>query len=993
MRTDGARLGWGWTLRAGVGVIGLMLALSSTVPTLRAQSGVVGEWKTLGQLMPINPVHAALMNNGKVLIVSGSGNVAAETNFKSAVYDPVSDTVDVIYSQPWDMFCNGMVVLPDGRVFVNGGNRKYDPFWGWNKNAVFDPAAGVFGAFTDVEPMLHGRWYPTTTVLGDGRVMTFSGLDENSTTNTSVEIYTPGTGWSPEYARGSWTPPLYPRMHLLPNGNVVYVGSGTGTRVFDTANKTWSGIVATTNASTTRTYGTSVLLPLRASEGYKAQVMILGGANPSIASTEILDTSVAISSWRWQTGPPMSQPRIEMNATILPNGKVLATGGSGRDEDTSTASLNADLYDPIAKTFSSAGRNVYPRVYHSNALLLPDATVLLLGGNPARGTYEQHMEIYSPAYLFATNPLTGAPIPRPTISANPGSISYGAPFGIPTDAPLNDDLEKIASVVLVRPGTPTHAFDMEQRLVELPFTAADGLLTATAPPNGNIAPPGYYMLFILNAAGVPSLASFVRLSSAPANQAPTASINSPATNTTVNPGDTVAFSGSGSDSDGTIQSYAWTFPGGSPASSSSATASVTYSTPGAYQASLQVTDNGGLTSTATTRTITVSDFSVSATPSSSSAVQGGSTGYTATVAALTGFTGTVALSASGLPSGATATFAPTSVTPSGSSALTVATSGTTPAGSYTLTIRGTSGSVSHTANVTLVVANQAPTASIDSPTSNMTINPGDAVAFSGSGSDPDGTIQSYAWTFAGGSPASSSNATASVTYSTPGTYQASLQVTDNSGMTSTAATRTITVSDFSVSATPSSRSVVQGISAVYTATVGALSGFTGTVALSASGLPAGATATFAPTSVTPSGSSALTVATSGTTPAGSYTLTIRGTSGPVSRTATVTLNVTPAGDFTIAATPTSRTVQNGSNTTYTITITAGSGFTSAVSLSVGPLPKFVGATFSPATITQQGNSVLTLTTKKQTKAGTATVTVTGTSGTLSHSTTVTLIVQ
>ena len=118
------------------------------------------------------------------------------------------------------MFCNGMVVLPDGRVFINGGNLQYDPFLGQPRNAVFDPATGVF---TDVQNMAHGRWYPTVTVLGDGRVMTFSGLSETGGTNTAVEIYTPGIGWSPEYPAG-WTPPLYPRMHLLPDGNGLLLG-------------------------------------------------------------------------------------------------------------------------------------------------------------------------------------------------------------------------------------------------------------------------------------------------------------------------------------------------------------------------------------------------------------------------------------------------------------------------------------------------------------------------------------------------------------------------------------------------------------------------------------------------------------------------------------------------------------------------------------------------------------------------------------------------
>jgi PKD repeat protein len=289
--------------------------------------------------------------------------------------------------------------------------------------------------------------------------------------------------------------------------------------------------------------------------------------------------------------------------------------------------------------------------------------------------------------------------------------------------------------------------------------------------------------------------------------------------------------------------------------------------------------------------------------------------------------------------------------------------------------------------------NQTPTASIDAPASNVTVNPGGSVAFSGSGSDPDGTIAAYAWTFAGGSPASSSAATpGNVTYSTPGSYAASLRVTDNGGLTSTAATRTITVSDFSISATPTSRSVAPGGSGGYTATVTAGAGFTGDVTFSVTGLPAGATAAFSPASVTASGSSTLTVSTSTSTPAGTYSLSIRGTSGSLVHSASVTLIVTVTGDFSITATPTTKTVQNGADATYTITITPASGFTGTVSLSVGALPKFVVASFSPAAL-PSGSSLLTLSTKKQTKNGSANITVTGTSGTLVHSTTITLVVQ
>ena len=128
--------------------------------------------------------------------------------------------------------------------------------------------------------------------------------------------------------------------------------------------------------------------------GYKPRVMIFGGGNPGTATTEIIDLSAATPAWQY--GP--SQPRIELNVTILPSGKVLVVGGSRNDEDAATASLNAALFDPATNSFSSAGANAFPRLYHSNALLLPDATVLVNGGNPQRGNYEHHQEIYSPAY-------------------------------------------------------------------------------------------------------------------------------------------------------------------------------------------------------------------------------------------------------------------------------------------------------------------------------------------------------------------------------------------------------------------------------------------------------------------------------------------------------------------------------------------------------------------------------------------------------------------
>jgi uncharacterized membrane protein len=684
----------------------MLLVLLLALETLSAgQANIQGQWSTLPVSMPINPVHVALLYSGKVLIVSGSGNVAGNSNYQAAVWDPKTNTIN---TQPvtWDMFCNAMVVLPDGRPFINGGTLQYDPFHGELRSAVFDPATN---SFTNVQSMAHGRWYPTATTLGDGRVMTFSGLDENGNTNTTVEIYTVGTGWSPPYT-ASWTPPLYPRMHLLPNGKVFYSGASTNSRLFNPATQAWTNVAAT-NYSNWRTYGTSVLLPLTPANNYDPRILIMGGGNPATATTELIDLGASTPAWNW--GPNMSQPRIEMSATILPNGKILATGGSLNDEDTSTASLNADLYDPATNTFSSAGANSYARLYHSVSLLLPDGTVWLAGGNPQRGTYEQNMEIYQPAYLFTTD-STGNIISatRPTISSSPTSVSYGNSFTVQTP-----DAANIASVALIRNGAATHAFDMDQRFVGLSFTAGSGALTVTAPPNGNIAPPGYYMLFLVDSSGVPSVAKFVQLG-AQAQTQPDFSVSATPSSQTVVQGNSTSYTINVTPSNGftgTVGLSVSGLPQGATASfnptsittsgSSTLTVSTSSTTPvGSYPLTITAT-SGSLIHTATTTLLVnaAADFSVSAAPASQSVTQGNNTSYTVNVAASNGFAGTVGLSVTGLPQGATGSFNPTSIMTSGSSTLTVSTSSTTPVGSYPLTITATSGTLVHTATVTLVV--------------------------------------------------------------------------------------------------------------------------------------------------------------------------------------------------------------------------------------------------------------------------------------------------
>lgn len=972
----------------------LLSVLGLGATTVHAQANVTGTWATLPTQMPINPVHVFMMHNGQVLIVSGSGNLPSDNDYEAAVWNPQTDTVS---TQPitWDMFCNGAVILPDGRPFIMSGTAQYDPFHGELRTSTYNP---VTGQFNDQQMMAHGRWYPTATTLGNGQVMVFSGLDENGNTNTTVEIYTVGKGWSTPY-QAPWTPPLYPRMTVLPNGTVFYSGSTTSSAIFNPSNQAWTTNVATTNYSGTRTYGTSVLLPLTPANSYKPKIIIMGGGSPATNTSELIDLSVA--SPKWVYGPTMSQPRIEMDAVLLPNGKILAINGSTNDEDATSASLNADMYDPVANTFSSAGVATYARLYHSGALLLQDGTVLILGGNPSRGTYEPHMEIYTPPYLYTSS---GTLATRPTITSVPTSpIGYGASFTIQTP-----NASSISSVVLIRAGAVTHAFDMDQREVGLSFTAGSGSLTATAPPNGNIAPPGWYHVFILNSSGVPSVSQFVQLSATPNDVPPTGTITSPTGNVTIAPGGSVSFSGSGASSTGTISNYSWVFPGGSPATSSLTNpGSVTFSTAGTYVVSMTVTDNSGVSDpNPPTRTVTVTpDFQVSAAPVSQTVAPGGSASYTVTLTPASGFSGTVSLSATGTPSGATATFNPTSINTSGTSTLTVSTSTSTGLGASTITITGSVGTLTHTAQVTLNVANSGVSGKV------ISVNfVGTATAMAAT--EVAGVVAKSNWNQATGASNSTGLALvdetgsatgAKATWNSDNTWK--LPITDSPGNVRMMEGYLDNGFGDNSTATVSGLSANSGGYNVYVYTDGdnSSNSRTGIYQISGTGITTSsisatdaANTNFSGTFTQANNSNGNYVVFTLPSSATGFTITaIPSTASSSTQRAPLNgMQIVPLGtsnpNFSLSANPTSSTSGLGSSTQYTVTLTPSGGFTGAVTLSASGLPTNATATFSPTSITTSGTSTMTVSTPTTVATGVYTVTISGTGGGNTNTTSVTL---
>jgi hypothetical protein len=475
------------------------------------------------------------------------------------------------------------------------------------------------------------------------------------------------------------------------------------------------------------------------------------------------------------------------------------------------------------------------------------------------------------------------------------------------------------------------------------------------------------------------------------------------------------------------------------------------------------------------------DFALSAAPGSLSENQGASASTTISVTPSSGFTGAVGFTASGLPSGVSATFSPTSS--SSSTTLTLSASSTAATGTAVVTITGTSGNLIHTATVSLTV-NPVSGGGGQTAVYNSTLKaPWCATVSSGCDSGPS-LLLGRASLSGGAEPNQPNTINNSCADGTSGTFHSdesndrlAIATTDGSSFAagktvkvtatvwaygatdaldlysaananspswvllstitpSAAGAQTLSSSftlpagnlqavranfryqgsaspcstgayddhddlifavggsapaDFGIGASPTSASVTQGSSATDTITITPQNGFSGSVALSASGLPSGVTASFNPSSTT--GSSTLTFTASSTATTGTSTVTITGVSGTLTHTATISLTVNPAAapNFAIAASPSSVSVTQGSSVGDTVTITPQNGFSSSVSLTATGLPSGVTAAFNPTSTTS--SSTLTLTASSTATTGAATVTITGTSGGLTHSTTLSLTVN
>lgn len=304
---------------------------------------------------------------------------------------------------------------------------------------------------------------------------------------------------------------------MLPTGELF--NSGTGWEQKKTAPTGLIKLASATRGSwkdfgqqqfADRQEGAAVLAIDTTTSPPKTSVMVIGGGlSDSRNTVETIDLTNLGAAPVWKRAPDLTFGRTNVSGVMLPNGTTLAIGGQtkGKKEKEPGVVLTPELFDPVANTWTKQATMKKPRQYHSVAVLLPDGRVVAAGGiNPAIASDKEkagdqfNMEIFSPPYLFAGK--------RPVVTSNPASVTYGGTADIGVDVAVTE----IASVTLVSPQAVTHHTDGDQRFVRLKVVgSAGGKLQVAMPANGNIAPPGFYMLFAVNQKGVPSIGKFVHI--------------------------------------------------------------------------------------------------------------------------------------------------------------------------------------------------------------------------------------------------------------------------------------------------------------------------------------------------------------------------------------------------------------------------------------------------------------------------------------------------
>jgi hypothetical protein len=430
-----------------------------------------------------------------VLAYDSVGDHATETypvhdHTRATVWDPqTGEQTDVRVNTGFNVFCSGLAHLLDGSVFVAGGNKDAQ-LHGIRQTHVFDPASNTWTRGAD---MAFERWYPSVTGLPDGELLITEGGPDTPEVRRTDGTLRPLTS-------AVLNLPLYPWLDVAPDGRAFYSGPDQTMRKIDPSG-TGSWQRYEQRDTINRSYGGHAM--------YDIGKILVAGGGPSTNQARTIDINGAAPVV--SATAPLAFGRRQNNLTLLADGTVLATGGNSSGAtlvDLANGVYAAELWNPATGQWRTLAAQRVTRQYHSTALLLPDGRVLSAGGGVCGicdrvGYLAKNAEVFTPPYLYKQDG-SGELAPRPPVTSAPATIDYGTEFEIGTA-----DAQSIRKVALVRLGAVTHSVDMDQRYVPLAFRAGAGTLTATGPANANIAPPGPYMLFVVDAAGVPSVATMV----------------------------------------------------------------------------------------------------------------------------------------------------------------------------------------------------------------------------------------------------------------------------------------------------------------------------------------------------------------------------------------------------------------------------------------------------------------------------------------------------
>jgi YVTN family beta-propeller protein len=473
--------------------IRLAAAISAIAISSAAHSdNVRGAWSPPFS-WPLIAAHAVLTPDGRVLSYGTDGNGIQTGLFIYDVWDPSAGTtggghLTLPNGTATDIFCSSQLVMPlNGNVFIAGGDNYVNggtTNTGNSNTNIFTPATNALARGNE---MNRPRWYSSQTTLLNGEIYIQGGsgggdYPEVRDANGELRMLTNAT--TINYATN------FPRNFIAPDGRVFG---------FDTTGKMYyvtpagSGLLTTAGqlpGATSWTSSAAMFAPGR--------ILQMGGASSAALVIDINGEAPVVTSTQ-----SMSTQRQWVSATVLPDGRVLGTGGSAVENQLNGVNNVAEIWNPTTGTWTQGASAVKARLYHSSALLLPDASVLVTGGGAPGPLVNLNAEIYYPPYLFDAS---GARAARPQITSAPDTVLPGDRFQVGYLGAGG-----VSRVSFIKTGSTTHSFNMDQRYLQLPFTANGALLDVQLPSRAGDLPPGYYMLFVLNDQGVPSTARTIRV--------------------------------------------------------------------------------------------------------------------------------------------------------------------------------------------------------------------------------------------------------------------------------------------------------------------------------------------------------------------------------------------------------------------------------------------------------------------------------------------------